>query len=337
MILKIKNFGSINQAEIDLSKDLILLCGEQDYWQTYLTHTIYHLFSFDTSFFLELTKVAQFGDTKELALELLENHKIEINLSEKIEEYFIPYKTQILNTTAIYLKEKIKEALNVFKESFVNTEIAFEVSDEFAKRQIKFSNYETNFGNMQKGYFMTAQKPLFSSILTFEITPQHQFSLERISSAIAYNIFISIAHSILGLQAQIFQANQKFSAGLEQEINNLAEKTSPFAYLADRLEEISQDFNALSFYLKHLAQPKDLLIIIEPEATLSIDNQVAIGNFIGDLVNKEFKVLISTNSIPLVEEIRRMIAYEHNPILSSENSISLFFSRKVEWAKFSDN
>ncbi|GAB4472573.1 MAG: hypothetical protein OHK0057_17250 [Thermoflexibacter sp.] len=337
MILKIKNLGSINQAEIDLSKDLILLCGEQDYWQTYLTHTIYHLFSFDTSFFLELTKFAQWEDLQELVQELQENNRLEINLLEKVDNYFLPYKHQILSTTTTYLREKIREIFTGFKESFINTEIVIDADNEFIKRQIILSNYETHFGNMQKGYFMTASKPSLSPMLSFEVTPQHQFTTERLQSAISMNIFISLVHSLLGLQTQIFQAKQKFSLGSEQEVQDLAQQTSPFVYLADKLDTISHDFPSLSFYLRHLAQPKDCLIIREPEQGLSIDNQIFIGNFIGNLVNQGFKVVISTNSVPLVEEIRRMIDFEQNPILSSANSISLFFSRKIEWGRFSDN
>jgi hypothetical protein len=337
MLLKIKNLGSINQAEIDLSKDLILLCGEDDTWQTYLTYTIYHLFSFDTSFFLELTKLTQLEDTTALADQLLKNNKLEINLLDRIDAYFLPYKPQILKTTTTQLREKIREFFANFNESFIDTEISLLAEDEFVKKQISISTYETHFGNMQKGYFLTANKPTHSHILTFEVTPQHQFTPDRIANAVAMNTFICMVHSILGLQTQIFQVNQKFSLGSDQEIQDLTQKASSFAYLADRLDLISPSFYSLSFYLRHVAQPKDFLIIREPEKELSVDNQILMGNFIGNLVNEGFKVVTSTNSIPLVEEIRRMIEFEKNEVLSMENSISLFFTRKIEWTKFSDN
>jgi len=41
MILTIKNLGALKEAEIDLSKDLILLCGHNNTGKTYVLHAIY--------------------------------------------------------------------------------------------------------------------------------------------------------------------------------------------------------------------------------------------------------------------------------------------------------
>ena len=337
MLLKIKNLGSINQAEIDLSKALILLCGEQDSWQTYLSYSIYHLFSFDTSFFLELTKHSKMEDTSDLAKELMVNHRLEINLLDKLETYFLPYKTSILDTTAKFLREKLRESFANTNSSLLTTQLELNVEDDFIKKQIKISNYETHFGNMQKGYFLTANKAAQDHILTFEITPNHEFTLDRIASAIAMNTFICMLHSILGTQVQLFTPDQHFLTDSAQQVQDLAKQTSEFAYLAKKLLHITPHFPSLSFYLQHLAQPKDCLIIQSPEKNLNTEEEIAMGNLIGELVNQNFKLIVSTNSVPLVEEMRRMIAYEDNNILSMENSISLFFSRRVEWAKFSNN
>lgn len=337
MLLTIKNLGSINQAEIDLSKALILLCGENDSWQNYLTYTIYHLYSFDTSVFLELTKLASLEDTTQLANELMSNNKLEVNLLEKVEGYFLSSKPQILEMTALCLKQKLAEFFESENILMPDTEIVLHAEDDFIKKQIMLSVYETHFGNMQKGYFLTAHKPSQSDVLTFEVSQQHQFTPDRLASAIALNTFISMVHGLLGVQPQIFQPKQKFAANSDQEVQDLAQKISPFAYLAERLAQISPDFQSLIFYLKHLAQPKDLLIIREPEKELHIDAQVLMGNFIGNLVNQGFKVVTSTNSIPLVEEIKRMTDTEQNEILATESTISLFFTRKIEWAKFSNN
>ena len=337
MLLKIKNLGSVNQAEIDLSKALILLCGEQDSWQTYLSYSIFHLYSFDTSFFLELTKHSQMEDTTILAKQLLNDYQLKINLLEKLDTYFLPYKAEILDATTKFLREKLRESFANRNESFLTTQLELSADNEFIRNQISLSKYETHFGNMQRGYFLTANKPTQSPILTFEVTPNHGFTPDRIASAIAMNTFICMLHSILGVQVQLFTAGQKFVSDSSQQVQNLAQQTSDFVLLAEKLETISPHFPALAFYLKHLAQPKDCLIIQAPETGLSIDSEIAMGNLIGELVNQNFKVVASTNSIPLVEEMRRMIRYEENAVLSMENSISLFFSRRVEWTKFSNN
>ncbi len=41
MLLKIKNLGVLKEAEIDLSKDLILLCGHNNTGKTYVLYEIY--------------------------------------------------------------------------------------------------------------------------------------------------------------------------------------------------------------------------------------------------------------------------------------------------------
>ncbi|MCB1194076.1 MAG: AAA family ATPase [Leptospiraceae bacterium] len=43
MKFKIRNLGIIGKAEIDLSKDLILLCGQNNTGKTFITYAIYGL------------------------------------------------------------------------------------------------------------------------------------------------------------------------------------------------------------------------------------------------------------------------------------------------------
>jgi pantothenate kinase-related protein Tda10 len=43
MIFRIENLGIIGKAEVDLNKDLILLCGHNNTGKSYLAYAIYHL------------------------------------------------------------------------------------------------------------------------------------------------------------------------------------------------------------------------------------------------------------------------------------------------------
>ncbi|MEZ4888168.1 MAG: AAA family ATPase [Chitinophagales bacterium] len=45
MIFKVKNLGIIEEAEVDLGKDLILLTGHNNTGKTYLAYAIYGLFT----------------------------------------------------------------------------------------------------------------------------------------------------------------------------------------------------------------------------------------------------------------------------------------------------
>ena len=64
---------------------------------------------------------------------------------------------------------------------------------------------------------------------------------------------------------------------------------------------------SIVFYLRHLAQANDYIIIDEPELNLHPDNQILIARFLGSLVNQGFKVIASTHSDYLVMEISNLI------------------------------
>ncbi len=79
MIFKIKNLGIIDEAEVDLSKDLILLTGQNNTGKTYLAYSIYGFFEY----FLQhefILKVIPTLDLDNVLNELFDKKKIEIDL-----------------------------------------------------------------------------------------------------------------------------------------------------------------------------------------------------------------------------------------------------------------
>jgi len=63
----------------------------------------------------------------------------------------------------------------------------------------------------------------------------------------------------------------------------------------------------LVFYLRHLAQRGDYIIIDEPELNLHPDNQILMARFLGRLVNEGFKVITSIHSDYILMEINSLI------------------------------
>ncbi len=63
----------------------------------------------------------------------------------------------------------------------------------------------------------------------------------------------------------------------------------------------------LYFYLKHVAQPEQILIIDEPESHLSPTNQILMARLLVFCVNSGLKVLITTHSDYLIKEINNLI------------------------------
>jgi predicted ATPase len=64
---------------------------------------------------------------------------------------------------------------------------------------------------------------------------------------------------------------------------------------------------SLVFYLEHLAQPGDYLMIDEPELSLHPDNQRNLARVLAKLVNNGIKVAISTHSPYFVRELNNLI------------------------------
>jgi hypothetical protein len=64
---------------------------------------------------------------------------------------------------------------------------------------------------------------------------------------------------------------------------------------------------ALDLYLRHIAQPDDMLMIDEPELNLHPDNQRRMARLIARLVNKGINVFITTHSDYILKEINNLL------------------------------
>ncbi len=63
----------------------------------------------------------------------------------------------------------------------------------------------------------------------------------------------------------------------------------------------------LVFYLNHIAQKGDYLMIDEPELNLHLDNQRIIARILAQLVNAGLKVIVSTHSSHFIRELNNLI------------------------------
>lgn len=75
---------------------------------------------------------------------------------------------------------------------------------------------------------------------------------------------------------------------------------------------IIKSLSSLVIYLKHIAQKNDLIIIDEPEINLHPDNQILLSKLFARLINKGFRLLISTHSDYVVREINNLIMLSSN-------------------------
>lgn len=69
---------------------------------------------------------------------------------------------------------------------------------------------------------------------------------------------------------------------------------------------------SLVIYLKHLAKKNDLIIIDEPEINLHPENQLVLTRILARLMNKGFRLLISTHSDYIIREINNLVVMSHS-------------------------
>ena len=68
----------------------------------------------------------------------------------------------------------------------------------------------------------------------------------------------------------------------------------------------------IGFYLRHAAEPGDLLMVDEPELNLHPENQRRIARLFARLVNLGIKVFITTHSDYIVKELNTLIMLNHD-------------------------
>jgi hypothetical protein len=68
----------------------------------------------------------------------------------------------------------------------------------------------------------------------------------------------------------------------------------------------------IGFYLRHVAQPGDLLMVDEPELNLHPENQCRMTHLFARLVNLGIKVFITTHSDYIIKELNTLIMLNHD-------------------------
>lgn len=139
------------------------------------------------------------------------------------------------------------------------------------------------------------------------------------SSAINFNIeFVRNIKSVVNLTSFLSKQHQYILEYFDEiangkyEVNEIGERyfvsSKPKKTLS--MHQSSSSVRALSdlgFYLRHLAQKGDLLIIDEPELNLHPENQRKIARLFAQLVNIGIKVFITTHSDYIIRELNTLI------------------------------
>lgn len=159
MKLKLKNIGTLKQAEIDLSKDLIILAGPNNTGKTYAAYTVYGVCDLlrKAEKLLLTEKHDTITSTLGLALtELISNfskNSGEVNVNNYIDEFVIAVSESFNKQSSHYLRNIFATDETQFLKSEI--EIFFNI-DELKAKMLDFPNSihkgSTSFSFTYKNY-----------------------------------------------------------------------------------------------------------------------------------------------------------------------------------------
>jgi len=89
-------------------------------------------------------------------------------------------------------------------------------------------------------------------------------------------------------------------------------KGKPIKLSMDESSSAVRSLLDIGFYLRHMAQPGDLLMVDEPELNLHPENQRRVARLFARLVNLGIKVFITTHSDYIIKELNTLIMLNHD-------------------------
>lgn len=338
MIIKVKNLGIVEEAKVDLSKDLIILTGENNTGKTYVAYTIYHLLKINCEELPDNVSPGKLAGGKTgNSIEGWISKSIGSRLKQTLNELFAfdPGTTDSL---------------------FKDTKIQIDINDKLIKEKLSPREFARKFLNANT-YIAPAERSAVN-IFSKELSLIKNRLFDRLlKSNSKVNEMLDLLRSRVNRYPRPIRDNLE----IVEDLANLKKNKSKFGFLADELEQdilkgkitvsaegdveyvpddardinlevhltasLVKSLSNIVFYLRHLAKPNDWILIDEPELNLHPDNQRLIARFFGRLINEGFKVLISTHSDYIVREINNLI------MLSKEDEKVEQLMRKHGYAK----
>lgn len=400
MRIEFKNLGFVKNVELDLDKDLTILCGPNNTGKTYVAYAVYGLMKYRS-------QVNPSKEVVESIKNLFEKGQIEIDITKLIKDN----NDTILNSISDSFKKRIPGIFAADKSTFSKTEVKLKlgnienintrilpisINQEFGIRNsftIKILKEENSkylncivINNDSKENSNKADIPTgvlleFIADRIFNILNDFIFYNTYIAPAerIAINIFskeLSLKRNILvdklldlkddskdddpldlvKRRATRYPLPIRDSLEISEDLNNFKKTTSEFENFANEIEQqilkgqvliskegdvqfkpdkakslklpihltasVVKSLSSLVIYFRHIAKEGDFIIIDEPELNLHPDNQVIIARIIAKIVNKGFKVLVSTHSDYIIRELNNLIMLHKNTELVKKYNLS---------------
>ena len=213
MIFTIENLGIIEKAEIDLSKDLIVLYGQNNTGKTSLAYSIYYLWKIkqDYAYFLLNLKFKFLREQSQNILSLIESEIKNYNVSYgfnvnliSVFHHIKEYKKVILADLCQQYAENIGNFFSFPSHlSFSSIKVSLDIPDEEIERRIYVSEikYSAYFNRIPEGEAnLTVSKQTHSEQLVFMF---HSDEHDKGTEYIAEEVFKIIIDSIVNFSAYV--------------------------------------------------------------------------------------------------------------------------------------
>lgn len=373
MRFTLKNLGRLEEATIDLSRDLIVLTGPNNTSKTYVAYAIYGLVSLAPSILAH----DLFGNLDYAHRDRSDSTNVNIseftrdNLSLILKNLGERYGSELADVFAadpafvsraevlVEIDElRLRENETRMKSYGLSQQVAWDEPSQALILSIPpllpLSGGANAYGHMvieiqaraisdmlfpHAPHVLTAER---SAIQLFgrELSIRRTELVDSLLARTARGGKADDALTLLGQRARRYSMPIRDGLRVVDDLAVLRKTTSPLAPLADRLGQdvmqgaiqITEDgemgfhpegsssgismslasssvkaLSSLSFYLRHLAQVGDFLIIDEPELNLHPDNQRRVAKLLVRIARSGVKVMISTHSDYIIREINNAI------------------------------
>jgi predicted ATP-dependent endonuclease of OLD family len=296
MKLTIQNIGQIKNAEIDLSKDLIVLCGANNSGKTYLAYTIYGLYKYTEV----LADKATLDNITEKLVTLFSIGSIDFDL----QNIFFDKKAKILDVLQSTYIEYLSTVFSSPKDFFNEAIVTIKIEDEQIRSNLIEVAIETTL-KFGENINVRIKKDKNNSILNVTLVQEnmqevfpHDVILQIINSKILGIILDAIFGNIHIAPAERLAVNL-FSKELSEKRHKLIDTVLDFNKSKNPLDFIGQQASRYSLPIKDSLNFAERLDILQkqksPLAHLAdnIEKTILQGKM---KVSKSGEVLFSPNN-----------------------------------------
>jgi predicted ATPase len=260
MIFKIENLGIIGKAKVDLSKDLILLCGHNNTGKSYLAYGLYHFLTFNneqvltnlTNYEVILNRIVDHIGKIEI-----KNNQIVVSLIEIFKSCLNPYKKEVFENV---LKQYVQGLGDFFavpshNTSFSATKADIEISDKEIENRIRlkgneFMTFSKNAIQEKSTAYQIFTK-LINTIFDFHayIAPAERSAINIFSKELSltknklFNLLLKSNNNtdkmldLLRNRVNRYPKPLRDNLEIAEDLLTLSRKESEFDYLANELEQ----------------------------------------------------------------------------------------------------